>query len=103
MPEVEYGDPERDELRASSNEFAELQKMAAWHDVKQHLEEVKESHLQRLAQENADQRESDFSRGVIAICNDITGNGGESLVDMLRSLAEQIEEESNGRNRRTNR
>lgn len=103
MPEIEYGDPERDNLRASANEFSTLKEMAAWKDIKDHLREVKQEHVKRLSREGVNQRDADFSRGAIAICNDLIGTEGQSLVDMLRDLAEQIEEQQNGRNRRANR
>lgn len=97
MPhKIEFGDPEEDSLRASPNEFEELKRSAAWQDIKDHLTEVRDARMEMMAQEGASQREADFARGVIAICNDITGKEGESLVDFLQNLSEQIQERENG-------
>lgn len=97
--EVQYGDPEKDQIKSSSSELKELREMAAWQDIKGHFLEVAQEHRKRLRREGVSQRDADFSRGALAIIHDLT-NEDENILDLLIELAEQIEEETDGRQHR---
>ena len=82
--EIVYGDPERDELFSSPSELERLKNEPGWKDVLSHFEEVAEGHRLRLESRDCTQRDADFSRGAIAICDDL-----QNILGMLIDLAER--------------
>lgn len=95
-PRIKYGDPERDNLRSSSNELKELKRLSAWQDVKEHFREVSEEHQKALQRRGVDQRKADFCRGALAVIDDLI-NEEENILDMLIEFAEELEQQNNGR------
>lgn len=79
------------DLRASVNELVEFQEHHAWMDVLEHFKEKREDHTRLLSSQGVDQRQADFSRGVIAVCEDMEG-----VVQMLIEYKIELEEHKNG-------
>lgn len=100
MPQVEYGDPERDDLAASEEELRELKNHPGYHEVRRHFEEWLDLYRNQLTKKNISQRDADRLRGNIEICEDFLGEGGQSLLDMLIGLAQ--DQKDNGRRSGTN-
>lgn len=90
MHEQKLGHPEDDQLRASINEIHALGEHPAWLDVIDHFEEVARGHKMLLARKGIDEREADFSRGVIANCEDL-----QNILGMFIQYIEDTEELEN--------
>lgn len=90
MREIRLGHPE-DELRSSRAEIEALKDSHVWLDIKDHLEEVKQGHLQELARKGIPERDADFKRGILAIIEDLQG-----LPDMFIQFINDKEELENG-------
>lgn len=101
MPQVQYGDPERDELKASEEDLRQLKEHPGYYEIKAHFREWLELYKDQLAQRDVPQRQADILRGNIEICESFLGEGNEdSLLDMLILLAQ--EQKEHGRRSGTN-
>jgi len=82
-------DPDKDIINASISELDRLRQEPGWVDVLAHFEEIAEAHRQRLETQGVSQRDADFSRGCIAVADD--------LQDVLNMLIELKQTQQNER------
>jgi len=74
-------DPGKDIINASVSELERLRQEPGWADVLAHFREVAEAHRQRLETQGVLQRDADFSRGCIAVADDL-----QNVLSMLIEL-----------------
>jgi len=79
---------DKDIINASVSELKRLQQEPGWADVLAHFQELADAHRRRLESQGVSQRDADFSRGCIAVADDL-----QNVLNMLIELKQTQQDE----------